>query len=215
MSATAKKHSQIPSRLERLVYAHSWYHISPIITEYGELADPCLPPEYEAIWIHFESICPFTVKVHIGGINAISGEPLMESSMRRKKLLDKGKSVQDYAIVDPADQGQLWLDGIAKYDGMALQFVAASSGSGYSVESQIQGNDSTGGIQIFVTPIKAGTPTTVQINQLQGRPIHVKTNSIVTVYDFVTQSKILLKHRLNSIVWFPTAAVFMRVTMPG
>lgn len=62
-------------------------------------------------------------------------------------MLEK-KSIQDY-VVPPT---QHWLDGIAAADGKVLQFVAASVGSGYSVEAQITGQESVAGVQFEIVP---------------------------------------------------------------
>jgi hypothetical protein len=35
-------------------------------------------------------------------------------------LINEKKSIQDYAIIDPADKGQLWLDGVAKLNGKVM-----------------------------------------------------------------------------------------------
>jgi hypothetical protein len=32
-------------------------------------------------------------------------------------MINEGKSIQDYAIVDPANHSQLWLDGVAEQNG--------------------------------------------------------------------------------------------------
>lgn len=125
----------------------------------------------EGLWINFESIRPFAVKVYIGGINAISGEPIIETfatALRRAKLLREKKAIQDYVVVDPANQGQLWLDEIAKLNGKVMQFVAVPSGAGYSVENQITASDAVGGIQISITPIKPGETIRINIERLNG-----------------------------------------------
>lgn len=103
------------------------------------------------MWINFESCYRFAIKIHVGGVNAISGEPMMENPatrLRRVNRLAKQQSVQDY-IVTP---DQLWLDGIASQDGCVRQFVAMPLGSGYSVEAQVTGKDLVGGLQFEITP---------------------------------------------------------------
>src|SRR3954452_9361579 len=78
------------------------------------------------MWINFESSRPFAVKVYLGGVNAISGEPQLETTEtieRQKKKLASNKSIQDY-LVPPE---QYWLDGIASTNGKVEQFVAVSS----------------------------------------------------------------------------------------
>lgn len=103
------------------------------------------------MWIRFKSKFPFAVKVYLGGVNAVSGEPMVENAatkFRRLNLLGNQKSVQDYVITPK----QLWLDGIASNDGRVRQFVAMPLGSGYSVEAQMTGEDIMGGLQFEITP---------------------------------------------------------------
>lgn len=105
------------------------------------------------MWIRFDSRRPFAIKVYIGGVNAISGEPARETAatmMRRFKLLQQKKTIQDYVITP----NQLWLDGIANSDGAVRQFVATPLGAGYTVEAQITGEEFAGGIQFEVVPRK-------------------------------------------------------------
>ncbi|TVY46389.1 hypothetical protein LCER1_G008697 [Lachnellula cervina] len=125
----------------------------------------------EGLWINFESTRPFAIKIYLGGINAISGEPIMETfatALRRAKLVKEKKAIQDYVVVDPANQGQLWLDGIAKLNGKVMQFVAVPSGTGYTVESQVSTNDAVNGIQISITPIKPGATISINVQRLNG-----------------------------------------------
>ena len=104
------------------------------------------------MWISFISKVPFAVKIFVGGVNAISGDPTGNNDqsvmMRRLDLMEKKKSVQDY-IVTPK---QLWLDGIASDNECVRQFVAMPLDSGYSIEAQITGQDLIGGLQFHVTP---------------------------------------------------------------
>ncbi len=101
--------------------------------------------ETEAMWIKLESHGKFAVKIYVGGVNAISGEPSNENiatKFRRAQLLSEGKFVQDY-LVGPH---QYWLDGISSKEGHVRQFVAMPSGSGYSVEAQVTGEEVVNGI---------------------------------------------------------------------
>ena len=107
--------------------------------------------EREAMWICFESKDKFAIKVHVGGVNAISGEPVIETPatrLRRLNLLANKKTVQDYVVTPD----QLWLDGIASNEGQVRQFVAMPMGTGYTVEAQVTGEDVTGGLQFEITP---------------------------------------------------------------
>jgi len=105
------------------------------------------------MWIQFKSSERFAVKLHVGGVNAVSGEPSYETEqtqVRRYKRLSEHKSIQDYVVTPD----QLWLDGIASTDGTVRQFVAVPLGCGYTVESQITGADLVGGLQLEVIPVK-------------------------------------------------------------
>jgi ubiquitin len=109
------------------------------------------------MWIRFDSQATFAVKIHIGGVNAVSGEPAYETEQtqaRRYKLLSEDKSIQDYVITPK----QLWLDGIASTDGTVRQFVAMPLGCGYTVEAQITGIDLIGGVQVEVVSVKRVPP---------------------------------------------------------
>jgi len=55
---------------------------------------------------------------------------------------------QDYIVVPP----QPWLDGIAVEPGNVRQFVAVDAKSGRSVEEQIMGTETIGGLQLEVVP---------------------------------------------------------------
>ena len=109
------------------------------------------------MWINFSANERFAIKIYVGGVNAVSGEPSTDTeplSVRRYKLLAEHKSIQDY-VVTP---NQLWLDGIASQDGTVRQFVAMPLGSGYTVEAQITGVDLIGGLQLEIVPAKELTP---------------------------------------------------------
>jgi hypothetical protein len=99
----------------------------------------------EALWLSFGGAHwrPNAVKVAIGKINAITGEPWDE------KL---HKSPQDY-IVCP---DQPWLDGINAGSGYIRQFVAMPLGMGYTVEAQVSGKEEVGGVQFMVFDPKPG-----------------------------------------------------------
>ena len=105
------------------------------------------------MWIQLKSDEAFAIKIYVGGVNAVSGEPARETEvtmMRRLKLLQRKKSIQDY-VVTPK---QLWLDGIANADGTVRQFVAMPLGKGYTVEAQITGEEVIGGLQFEIVPSK-------------------------------------------------------------
>jgi len=143
----------------------------------------CLTPvEREAMWIRFKSTDEFAIKFFVGGINAISGEPAIETAatrLRRLNLLADQKSVQNYVTTPD----QLWLDGIASTQGHVRQFVAMPTGSGYTVEAQVTGEDVTGGLQFEITPAKPDAICTVHkvfIKTLTGKTILLSGVSALT-----------------------------------
>jgi hypothetical protein len=133
------------------------------------------------MWILFTCLkkSRFVVRPFVGGVNAISGEPLLGDM---KALLQRVRSVthkQDYLVLPK----QPWLDGIATSPGIIKQFVATPMLSpaqqemrtamrkekklakslnplsdqrdlelGASVELQITGYDRTGGLQLGIIP---------------------------------------------------------------
>lgn len=99
----------------------------------------------EALWIRFISRYwkPNAVKVAVGKVNAVSGQPW------NQKL---SAAENDYMVCPP----QPWLDGINAGEGYIRQFVAMPLGMGYTVEAQVTGEEKFGGIQIIVYEPKPG-----------------------------------------------------------
>ena len=93
----------------------------------------------EALWIGFHAAewKPNAVKIAVGGINVISGQPFNDGL---------NADPQDY-IVCP---DQPWLDGINSGHGSIRQFVAMPLGMRYTVEAALTGKEKFGGIQITV-----------------------------------------------------------------
>lgn len=106
----------------------------------------------EAMWMSFGrdySSTPKALVVGAGNINAITGKPFdpSKTNKRAKSGLDiKLEKEQNY-MVTPT---QPWLDGWKAEDGKVYQFVAAELGSGQTVEGQITGEETAGGIQFIV-----------------------------------------------------------------
>jgi hypothetical protein len=100
----------------------------------------------EAAWLSFESPHwrPQALKVAVGMINAVSGDPWSEAIIARRE--------QDYLVCPP----QPWLDGINAGDGIVRQFVAMPLGMGYTVEGQVTGEERFGGIQLVAFDPKEG-----------------------------------------------------------
>lgn len=99
----------------------------------------------EALWLGFHAASwkPNAVKIAVGRVNAISGEPDDESLHADQ---------QDYVVCPD----QPWLDGIHTGHGLIRQFVAMPLGFGYTVEASMTGAEIFGGIQITVYEPKPG-----------------------------------------------------------
>ena len=95
----------------------------------------------EALWLSFSALTDCAVKIGVGGVNALTGEALREGL-----TCPSGK--QAYV----ACPQQPWLDGVCLEKGVVRQFVAMPLGQGYSVEHQVTGKETHGGLQIEVFP---------------------------------------------------------------
>ena len=85
-------------------------------------------------WVGWEQAGnPVPVKVGVGRVNAITGGPWDVALPAQE---------QDYLVCPP----QLWLDGIKSGSGHIRQFVAAPLGHGVTVEAQMTGADTFGGL---------------------------------------------------------------------
>jgi hypothetical protein len=108
----------------------------------------------EAMWISFSSKWPFAVKIASGKVNAVSGKPWCNHLENNNLANDLGCNVenesQDYIVVP----SQPWLDGFNVSKGVIRQFVAVPLNSGFTVEEQITGDATIGGLQIMVFPMK-------------------------------------------------------------
>jgi len=93
----------------------------------------------EALWISFNGPHwrPNAVKVAVGDVNAVSGKP-WDGRLRRRP--------QDYLVVPD----QPWLDGINAGPNVIRQFVAMPLGLGFTVEGQVTGVETEGGMQLTV-----------------------------------------------------------------
>jgi hypothetical protein len=95
----------------------------------------------EAMWLHCSADYPMAVKVGAGGICAISGERW--STGLRQPL-------QNYLVLPD----QPWLDGFRVSEGVIRQFVAVPLGKGLTVEQQLTGEESWGGLQLQAFPLR-------------------------------------------------------------
>jgi len=100
----------------------------------------------EAAWLSFSTPQwrPQALKIAVGMVNAVSGEPWSEAIVAGRE--------QDYLVCPP----QPWLDGINAGDGVVRQFVAMPLGMGYTVEGQLTGDERFGGIQLVCFAPKPG-----------------------------------------------------------
>ena len=114
----------------------------------------------EALWISFfvtNSWARAAVKVGIGKVNAVTGEPWTD-----RLQAATGDRKQDYLVLPD----QPWLDGINVGEGRIRQFVAVPLGSDYTVEGQVTGEETWGGIQLLVVP---GKPRPERLGGLYAR----------------------------------------------
>jgi hypothetical protein len=91
----------------------------------------------EALWLGLSvrGREPVAVQIGVGRVNAVSGGRMNERLH---------EAPQDYLVCPP----QLWLDGINAGDQWVRQFVAMPLGADVTVEAQVTGAESFGGVQI-------------------------------------------------------------------
>ncbi len=89
----------------------------------------------EAMWLSFDAAEPAALQVGVGKVCAVSGLPWIEHLV---------KDPQNYLALPQ----QPWLDGINAGDGYIRQFVAVPLGSGATVEGQVTGQETHGGVQL-------------------------------------------------------------------
>lgn len=120
-----------------------WDRVPPLWREQGRAFIPMY--QREALWLGLDAAPwkPNAVKIAVGRINAISGEPYDDQLHA---------DPQDYVVCPD----QLWLDGINAGHDTIRQFVAMPLGLGYTVEAAVTGTEQLGGIQITVFEPKPG-----------------------------------------------------------
>jgi hypothetical protein len=89
----------------------------------------------EAMWLSFYASEPTALQVGVGKVCAVSGLPWIEHLIG---------DPQNYVVLPD----QPWLDGINAGDGFIRQFVAVPLGSGATVEGQVTGQETHGGLQL-------------------------------------------------------------------
>ncbi len=112
----------------------------------------------EALWIRFQSRYPFAVKVATGKICAITGDPWKDGL---------NGDPQDYAVLPE----QPWLDGYCVEKGVIRQFVAMPLGEGYTVEEQLTGAATHGGLQLIAYPMKAARYEAILAERARAMPV--------------------------------------------
>lgn len=103
------------------------------------------------MYIKFSSEQMFAVKIYVDGINIVSEESRVTNwatTIRQKKRLAEGKSIQDYLVIPR----QLWVDGVGTADGGIKQFVALPAGASYDFDIQLAGADPMASFQFEITP---------------------------------------------------------------
>ncbi|MGI5446699.1 hypothetical protein ACQEVM_13205 [Streptomyces sp. CA-243310] len=96
----------------------------------------------EAMWLSFAGTRePAALQVGVGKVCAVSGERWTGRLARRP---------QNYVLLPR----QPWLDGINSGKGAVRQFVAVPLGLGATVEGQVTGEETTGGVQLQAFPLR-------------------------------------------------------------
>lgn len=97
----------------------------------------------EAMWLSFSAEAPTALKIGVGKVCAVTGKPWSDALCH---------DPQNYVAVPL----QPWLDGINSGDGTVRQFVAVRHGLGATVEGQVTGEETHGGVQLAahaLTPV--------------------------------------------------------------
>ncbi|MFD0318783.1 hypothetical protein [Streptomyces flavalbus] len=95
----------------------------------------------EAMWLSFAgTVEPAALQVGVGKVCAVSGRPWSDRLTRRP---------QNYVVLPR----QPWLDGINSGKGTVRQFVAVPLGLGATVEGQVTGEETWGGVQLQAFPL--------------------------------------------------------------
>lgn len=138
----------LPAGLGPISMEHVDDHAARVPPDWSRRGGVMLPMHAaEALWINLDARgYPWAVKVAAGLINAVSG-----SAWSTGLTAGEDDQLQDYLIVPD----QPWLDGFNSGDGVIRQFVAMPLGAGYSVEEQVTGSATFGGIQLLAYPMSA------------------------------------------------------------
>ncbi|GGW40459.1 hypothetical protein [Streptomyces xantholiticus] len=112
-------------------------HLDAVPPQMRERGGVMLPVHLrEAMWLSFAgSGEPAALQVGVGKVCAVSGEPWRGTLTR---------TPQNYVVLPR----QPWLDGINSGKGTVRQFVAVPMGMGATVEGQLTGEETWGGVQL-------------------------------------------------------------------
>lgn len=110
------------------------------MVEKGGVLIPVYP--YEAMWFSFSgrSFRPSALQIAAGKVNAITGnvwDGMMDTTP------------QNFVVIGGNKNPQPWLDGWRTEGGVVRQFVASVLGKGQTVEFQVTGKETEGGIQLL------------------------------------------------------------------
>lgn len=95
----------------------------------------------EAMWLNFDSTYPMALRIATGGRCAVSGLPWASGITN---------APQNYVVLPE----QPWLDGFRVSENVVRQFVAVPLGKGLTVEHQLTGEETWGGLQIQAFPMR-------------------------------------------------------------
>ena len=99
--------------------------------------------QHEAMWMSFSAdrYNPVALQIGAGGRCAVTGSAISDSLTQ---------DPQNYVVLPK----QPWLDGFKTADGKVRQFVAVALGSGHTVEKQLTGQETVGGLQLQVRELE-------------------------------------------------------------
>ncbi|KAK5996409.1 Uba52-like protein [Cladobotryum mycophilum] len=116
---------------------------------------------------NFDSCKRYAIKILVGGINVVSSEPVIETAataLRRRDLPKSRKKMVGCIAVEP---------------GKVRQFVSMPMGTGYSVEAQIMGDETTGGMQFEITRLDTPYPRTKMGERIKIKIVTLTRKTII------------------------------------
>ncbi len=143
----------------------------------------------EALWLSFNAPHwrPMAIKVGAGMVNAVNADPL-DGQLRPGR--------EDYLVTPP----QPWLDGFKTGEGTISQFVAMPLGSDTTVEGQLTGAETIGGLQLVMAGPKPG--------RFPEEPPHREHHAL-------RRASMTLSEEMPSFLMMPAAAPAMGLAAGG